>query len=290
MHLLYVTFGNNNRNHTQAYFSIYSFWAKKLTLSSINIITDKPRFYKSIENKVNIIEADEAQLLDWKGEYGFFWRIKIKAIEKICSLYAGEPVMYLDSDTFFWGAADIITQLSGADNAVMWENEGTQNSLRSKTMRRMTADLKNLTIGGLSELAGYDMWNAGVVFTPNKKNNKDIEFALTLCDEMCRHKVKDQYVEQFALSVALQVSYGLQAASGWMAHYWSNKEEWNDLIREFFLESKMEGLSFEEELLKFSEIDFRKHPVVRLVKNRKRRLLNLIEKSIKDRKVEYLTP
>ena len=84
MNLLYITFGSNTAVHMQAAFSIYSFLARFEKYNSVNIITDNKLYYQHLEDRVNIIEMTEEELKEWKGEYQFFWRIKIKAIEKIC--------------------------------------------------------------------------------------------------------------------------------------------------------------------------------------------------------------
>ncbi len=288
MNLLYLTFGDNIRNHTQAYFSIYSLLARGVQPSSINIVTDKPWYYKSIENRVNIIEANAALLQEWMGPYQFFWRVKIKAIEKICLMYSGEPVLYLDSDTFFYGNSGDYKTLAENKQALMVEKEGRLNELPSKTIRTMSAQLKNLTVAGLSNLPERSMWNAGVVFTPNNKELKEIELALALCDEMCMKKVKDQFVEQFALSIALDHMYGLKPADQAIAHYWSNKEEWNEVIRTFFIECQMFALDFDQQLEKCRSINIGNYPIVRMSSNTNRRLKRTVDRLFGDKKVEYL--
>ncbi|MGN7783772.1 hypothetical protein ACTJIJ_04570 [Niabella sp. 22666] len=290
MNLLYLTFGDNIRNHTQAYFSIYSFLAKGIQPASLNIITDKPWYYKSIEKQVNIIEANAALLQEWMGPYQFFWRVKIKAIEKLCRMYTGEPVLYLDSDTFFYGTGRDYENLSRSEQAIMFENEGPLKELPSKTMKTMSAQLKNLPLAGLSNLSEWNMWNAGVVFTPNRKDAKEMELALALCDGMCGSKVKDQFAEQFALSVALQHLYGLRSADNAIAHYWSNKEQWNEVIRTFFIECQMLGLDFEEQLKKYREINVHNYPVVRISRSTNRKLKQKVDQIFSDKKIEYLKP
>lgn len=290
MNLLYLTFGDNIRNHTQAYFSIYSFLAKDIQPASINIITDKPWYYKSIENRVHIIEANTALLQEWMGPYRFFWRVKIKAIEKLCGMYAGEPVLYLDSDTFFYGNSQDYEHLAGSKQAIMFENEGPLKQLPSKTMKTMSAQLKNMPIAGFSNLPDWNMWNAGVILTPNNNDAGEMKLALALCDEMCKNKVKDQFAEQFALSVALQHSFGLKAADQVIAHYWSNKEEWNEVIRTFFVECQMLGLDFEQQLERYRAINIHDYPVVKISRSTNSKLKKKIDQIFSDKKVEYLKP
>jgi len=102
MHLLYLTFGENVNNHIQAHFSIFSFLTQQNEISTINVITDNPEMYHDIKDRINIITITEQTLNEWKGEYGFFWRVKIKAIEMICDLHKNRPVVYLDTDTFLY--------------------------------------------------------------------------------------------------------------------------------------------------------------------------------------------
>lgn len=289
MHLLYITFGANLRNHIQAYFSICSFLAHKTKPSSINVITDKPAAYKSIEKHLNIFEADKKLLQEWQGPHNFFWRIKIKGIEKICKQYSNEPVLYLDADTFLYEDTDYLEEILKNRKASMFINEGPLNALKSKTMKQMARGVKKLTIAGIQQLDKHNMWNAGVVMTPNSKNGEEIKLALELCDTMCEHKVRDQFAEQFSLSIALNNTYGLAPAHKCIAHYWSNKEEWNTLITNFFVENYMMGLSFEEELRRFTQIDFSKHAVTKTVKNTNRRLKKTVDKLFSDKNQEYIS-
>lgn len=288
MHLLYITFGSDLKNHTQAYFSIYSFLVKKEHISSINVITDHPGFYKSIERHLNIIGVNQHVLNEWKGAYDFFWRIKIKGIEKVCNLYKSEPVLYLDSDTFLYNDLFSLQQTVNEGNAAMFINEGPVSALKSKTMRKMTGGLRKMQFDGLGALQNYNMWNAGVALVPNTKGGEDIKMILEFCDALCANKITDQFIEQFALSVGLAHFYGLQSADSSIAHYWSNKKEWDEVIKKFFVENHMLGLGFDEELKRFANIDFSKHPVTKISKNTKRRLSAMLDRVMKDKKVEYI--
>src|ERR1700710_800580 len=103
MNICLLNFGENISYHTQTSFCIYSLLANCAdSVKTINVITDKPLFYNHLKQQINIIPITENELTDWKGKYQFIWRIKIKAIEKICSLYPNCPVIYLDTDTFVY--------------------------------------------------------------------------------------------------------------------------------------------------------------------------------------------
>ena len=103
MHLLYCTFGNHFHHHLQAAFSAMSFLQQRNEIDSINIITDTPWFYNNLKGHVNVITVTPEKIKEWKGPHDYFFRVKIKAIQQIASMYAGSPVMYCDTDTFLYG-------------------------------------------------------------------------------------------------------------------------------------------------------------------------------------------
>jgi len=288
MHLLYLTFGQSLNNHIQAHFSISSFLAQKEEIDTINIITDYPVFYKNLEGFVNIIEVDNKTLELWKGEYNFFWRIKIKALEKLCQMYKNEPVLYLDSDTFLFSDIKLLKEAVIKGKALMHEDEGALSKEKSKTAKRMWKQVKNKSFSNISILPTHSMWNAGVVFTPNKKDNKECLLALEICDEMSRQGVTPRLIEQFALSVALQETYGLLSASNTIAHYWSNKESWNSAIEHFFISTYFKAYTIEQTVEEIRSFDFKKLPIKVKVRNTNARLKKAVEKVFPARDVLFV--
>lgn len=288
MHLVYITYGPNERNHLQAYFSITSFLARNAPLSSINVITDQPLFYKKIEKHLNIISVSQQILTEWKGEHGFAWRIKIKGLEEICLRYPNAPVMYLDTDTFLYGDFTHALDIVRSGHAAMQEHEGKLAAIGTRTASRMKADLSNVSFNGLPPLDSFDMWNAGAVLTPNTKQTEDIRLALALCDTMLNKKVIPQFVEQFSLAVALQHYYGLKPLGPFIAHYWSNKNEWNEMIIQFFISCHLQCLSDVEIMEKIRTIDFSSIPERRIKKNTNIRLKKIIDKYFVDKEIRYL--
>ncbi len=278
MNLLYLTFGENISNHIQAHFSILSFLTHQEDIHTINVITDTPDFYNSLEHRINIIKINEETLKEWKGKYDFFWRIKIKAIEMLCSMYMNEPVVYLDSDTFLYSKIKPISDALLKGTAFMHEKEGELSKAKSKTEKRMWHQLKDGTFGNIKMVASHAMFNAGVVATPNQKNNAECLLAVQICDEMCKQGVTKRLIEQFALSVALHEMYGLQEAKNAIAHYWSNKESWNSAIENFLLSANFKSFTFEQTIEAIKDFNFSEQPVKIKAKNTNRRLRNLTDK------------
>ncbi|MFN2457748.1 MAG: hypothetical protein ABR502_06085 [Chitinophagaceae bacterium] len=278
MHLLYITFGNNLAIHSQAAFSIYSFLAQDEKIDSINVITDAPAYYSHLKDVVRIFLAGKEQLEEWKGPHLFFWRIKIKALQCICKEYTGDPVVYLDTDTFLYKPADHLVKILVKGFALMHEDEGALSNANTKTEKRMWRQIKGRPFANLPMDTQQHMWNAGVVATPNTKGGADCELALRLCDELCAAGVTRKLIEQFALSRALQHTYGLQPAHTAIAHYWSNKEEWNRYITAFFTEAFAKGYSREELIAAMRDFDFTHIPVKKRVRNTSQRLHHIVDR------------
>lgn len=287
MHLLYLIFGNNSGNYLQAYASITSFKAFSNDIKSINVITDVPEWFDSISHWLNIIPLTQEQLREWKGEYNYFWRAKIKAIQETCRIYPNQPVIYLDTDTFLYKESDRIADLLRQNKALMHINEGPVQQDRSKTIRKMYNQIRILKDAPVKNLHTCDMWNAGVAASPNTAGGDEYQLALDLCDYLCRNKVTDRLLEQFSLSVALKKTYGLEEVDTEIAHYWSNKDEWNQHWSQFFLSNTFKGGSIDDYIQNFRHLNLHEIPVMRISKNTKKRLINWVNKKFPDLKVEY---
>jgi len=235
MNILYLVFGEEQRNHTQAYFSICSFLGQMDNSDRIYILTDAPRFYQRVAERVNIVEINKGLLEEWEGEYRFFLRVKIKAIEYICSIHPHEDVLYVDTDTFLY--SDIKEIKMTFDNPLMHVNEGKLSSLKSKTERIMWKQVGKKSFGGIVISPDHYMWNASVVGLPSKIGMNIVKLALIICDNMLLAKVNKKLIEQFALSVAMAEFGNVKSASENIGHYNRNNIEWNAVINRFLQES-----------------------------------------------------
>jgi hypothetical protein len=278
MDLLFLTFGSNIKNHYQANFCMLSFLQQREQVNSIHMYTDHPEFYTHLGEFVNVVPVTEQLLQEWKGEHDFFWRVKIKAIEDFMLKNGQNPVVYLDTDTFLHHDLRSFQQLLAQGIALMHEQEGKLSELGSKTEKTMWSQVQHKAFGGVTIDNGSSMWNAGVVAIPVQKNLEAIRLALQICDDMCAAGVTRRLIEQFALSVALDKTYGLQAASPWIGHYWSTKEDWNEAITAFFLESLLKSYTLEQDIRRMASFNFRQLPIRKKVKNTRIRLLRLVDK------------
>ena len=289
MQLLYLVFGTNIQNHFQANFSILTFLRQAQEALVISILTDAPEFYRHLGAAVTVQVIDKATLREWEGEFSFFWRVKIKALEQAARQHPTLPLLYLDSDTFLYGALPALRQQLESGHALMHEQEGLLSALLSKTERRMWQQVQGKVFGGVAITPQHAMWNAGAVGVPAHRNHEAIALALRICDDLCRQQVTPRLIEQFALSVALAEVQGLQPASPYIGHYWSTKELWNEPISRFLLTSHLQNRTLAQELTALEAFDFQTLPIKQRVRNTQSRFENLTRRLWPPRDVEFLS-
>ncbi len=288
MQLLYLVFGTNIQNHFQAHFSILTFLRQGQGELGITVMTDAPEFYQHLSAAITVQVIDADTLREWQGEFKFFWRVKIKALEQAALRWPGVPLLYLDTDTFLYGALAELRQHLASGHALMHEPEGQLATLPSKTERRMWQQVQGKLFGGVQITPQHLMWNAGAVGIPVQHNHEAITLALHICDEMCRQQVTPRLIEQFALSVALAHTYGLHSAKPYIGHYWSTKDLWNVPISQFLLASHLQNRTLTEDLAALNHVDFQALPIKYKVRSTQSRLENAVRRLLPPRNAEYL--
>jgi hypothetical protein len=288
MQLLYLVFGTNIQNHFQANFSILTFLRQGQGKLSITVITDAPAFYQHLGAAIMVQVIDADTLREWQGDYNFFWRVKIKALEQAALQRPGVPLLYLDSDTFLYGPLPELRRGLEMGQAFMHEPEGALATLPSKTERRMWQQVQGRSFGSAAITPQHVMWNAGAVGIPAARNHEAIALALRICDDMCRQQVTPRLIEQFALSVALADTYGLHTAQPYIGHYWSTKDLWNVPISQFLLASHLQSRTLAQDLAALDQVDFQALPIKHKVRSTQSRLENLTRRLFAPRNVEYL--
>ena len=276
MNILYLVFGDVQRNHSQAYFSICSFLGQMEDSDRVFVMTDMPKYYSRLGEKINILPLNQQDLINWQGECKFFWRAKIKAIEYVCNLNPHEETLYLDTDTFLF--SDLKELKKQLKNPVMHLNEGKLSELKSKTEKLMWQQVSNRTFGGLQILPEHDMWNAGVIGIPAKKGQKICELALRICDDMLKENVTKRLIEQFALAISLSENGNLSPVDDFIGHYWSNKDDWNEAIQQFMLNSFLKNNTLQDDIDAIATFDFSKIAILKRTPNTQIRLKKLISK------------
>jgi hypothetical protein len=85
-------------------------------------------------------------------------------------------------------------------------------------------------------------------------------------------------IEQFAFSLALNVTGPLETAKSSVCHYWGNKEEWNHYIHSFFIKNHFNDLSLQDEIDLVRKLDVMQIPIFKGSSTTKRKILQLADK------------
>ncbi|WP_196886780.1 hypothetical protein [Aureivirga sp. CE67] len=289
MNLMFLTFGDNLKNHAQACFAILSFLSKNEGIvDKIYMFTDRPDFYEFFGDRVQCIKITKETLTEWEGEHQFFWRVKIKAVEHLVNLDPNSHILYLDSDTFKYKSISKLKDLLDNNQGIMHKKEGALSDLTTKTEKMMLKQMKNKTFAGITIDGKSEMWNAGTIGVPKGKNREIVEKSLSLCDEMCAAGVTRRLIEQFSFSVATKEICGLTPAEEQIGHYWGNKSEWNEMISGFFTNVALSNLDLNATIEKFKEINLIEIPIIKQRKNTQVRLERLLSKAFKYRNFEKI--
>ena len=291
MNLVYLAFGNNITIHSQANFSILTFLSQKQCFNKIIVLTDNPEFYKhlSSEDCIKIEAINDEVLNTWKGEYNFFWRIKIKALEYVFNLNPSQHILYLDADTFLFNGLEFIVKSLDSGKNIMHLNEGKLSMIKSKTTSKMWNQIKDNTYAGISINKEHCMWNAGVVGVSKLTAKETLAQALIICDQMCEEKVTDRLIEQFALSLALNSKTNLVSAERYIGHYWGNKEEWNRFINATLLKFYFGKYNLNQQVVFLTTTNFSSLPVLIKIPNTRKRLVKLVTKLFPNKFEKYIS-
>ena len=252
-------------------------------IDQIFVFTDLPEYFKSHDpSRVQTIKVDEEQLSEWQRPHGFFWRVKIKAIQTLVEKYPDTNWLYLDSDTFLYGDPEVINEQLNEGKSIMHLNEGQLSTLSSKTEKLMWLQTKNKTFNNTTINREHSMWNAGVIGIPMHRNKELIAEVLQICDAMCAAPVTRRLIEQFSFSIILEERTQLIDCRQIIGHYWGNKMEWNAMIRDFYARTLLRNFDKDQRRKAFTEIDLKKLPVFVRIPNTQRKLINLIHKIFPD--------
>jgi hypothetical protein len=289
MKIVLHTFGTNQIFYLQSTFLILNWLKYRNEIDSINVITSQPHYYRKLEKYINIIPVDERTINQWKGEFGFVFRVKLKAIELIITQNSDEqPILYLDTDTFIYKGFHELKDSLSAGKGIMHINEGKLSECPTRSGARLWKRVRNQTFAGNTITENDCMWNAGVIGIPAANCYRIIETAIKMTDEMCARINVNFLIEQFCVSVTLQRLVEMQDAYAWIGHYWGNRDCWNNLISAFFSESYMKNCSVEEDLERISDFNFGQIPISAIPRNTATKLNKLAIKYFSPKEYQYL--
>ncbi|WP_410877615.1 hypothetical protein [Myroides sp. DW712] len=259
MNIIYLVFGQDISYYQQVFFSIYTALINKSEADRIIVVAENPSYFKQIEHLITIIPLDAQRVEEWKGGYGYFWRLKIKALEHIAKEYPNEDILYLDGDTFIYKPLHVLKAELDQGFNIMHVNEGPLPTLKTKSEKKMWSSLRNKKFANILVDEQTCMWNSGVIGI-STQHFATIELALQVCDAMCVAQIAYFTKEQLAFGIAGSQITTIKPSDHVVGHYWANKDQWNEVISVWMKKSLMRNYSIEEMKEEVKNIPFEKIP------------------------------
>ncbi len=258
---VFVTFGDREALHVQAWYSMLSVMAYAPRDIEIVMVTDAPERYRWFGDRVRVVPVDAGRIRAWRGAHDYLWRVKIEAMRHGATL-GPEPIVYCDCDVVARAdLAPMLRQLAGGA-VFMHHRELELGRMTRRTMRPLRDHIVGRSWAGLPVTGASTMWNAGVV---GVADHSLIDRALVMCDEMMDSGFQHSLYEQLSFSLTLAAAGRLAPAEPWMVHYWDNKEGWSISVAESVAAIAVRGLDVD------GAIEYvRTHPINRPVQVRKK--------------------
>ncbi len=286
MTIMYFTIGDSLDMYVQAFLSIESFKRQIGESDVIVAVTTNPDFFKGLDYvKTVVIDCDT--VTEWRGEHDFFWRTKIKAMERVLALYHDDDLVYLDCDTFLYGDVNEMKRLLNSGCGLMDGNDGHPSRIKYKP-QKMYKKVGGCSYAGITISEKHDMWCAGVVAIPREKSRAVLEMALSICDGMLDDGAEPIVVEQYSLSVAMYENTRLTSSKPYVAHYWSNKSQWIEIAKDMMAKSILTKANFVDEIDAFIASSIKSVPVYVKKHNTNRKLKSLVDKYFGDDSQQYV--
>jgi hypothetical protein len=276
----FVTFAIGDRRsvHRQANFAALSILARSPAAGSpaIHIVTDKPSHYCWLDNHVTIVPVDSGTLAEWTRPHGFFWRIKLRAMQHVNEMSPGN-LIYVDSDVVCRAPLESLFESLAAGAAFMHEPEYFLH-IKGGRARKLWRRGRGRQFGPFEINERSRMWNAGVVALPGGIAGARVADALACTDAMSAAGLGGLLLEQLSLSLSLDRDGDLRAAAPWFVHYWGNKTAWNALIARFLSDALVMHMPVAEVCEQIRGLDLTLPPIIR--RGRLERLGNSARKTI----------
>src|SRR5690348_9536597 len=230
VHLLYLAIGSSDLQ-VQASYAAYSALAYQGALNlSVHVYSDAPAAFEPLEHAITVHPVSERQVSEWKGPGDYPYRMKIAALAEMTKDYADSPVLFVDSDTFFFGSAEKVLARVGNGRAVLHRNEYPVLTHPTGQLEKFRRRLGKFRFRGSPVDLDADMWNSGAIGLHPSQFHL-LNTALAFIDAVSPH-YKKQLVEQYAVSYFLQKNARLHACDDVLLHYWAQKPEYQQKIEE----------------------------------------------------------
>jgi len=201
------------------------------------VVSDHPEWFEDLP--VTVERIDQKTIIEWKGNYEFLHRLKIKAIMHVRDKYDGD-LLYMDGDTCFFMDVEPIIALIEKGQSIMHEFEGRLIDCSNLTLKRtfdfFKKDPSIETSAGLLEIKPeQELFNAGVIGI-SREDAHLLETVLAYNDAaypLFRNHVTEQLMFSHVLSIHTDVSPCDDA----IYHWWGRAQKAGTMLAIFFNEN-----------------------------------------------------
>lgn len=230
-----MAFGDQDHRYWEAHHCLLGLLAWAPAPREIVIATDHPERFRWFGDRVRVHAMSAGDLAQWIGPRGYFLRTLIQTLRLAAALQpAADVAVYCDADTVARADLAPIVDAVRGGRIAMDRREYVLALRRRARSRRLWRQVGERTWDGARIDARTEMWNTGVTAV-GAADYPRIDRALAVCDAMLGAGVEHFLTEQIAMSAVLTdggraVEVNPPGRPPLIAHYWGNKEAWNDAI------------------------------------------------------------
>jgi len=183
----------------------------------IAVYTDHPATVADLD--VHVETLSDTTLAEWFGPFNFIHRSKVCAMRDALARFGGR-IIYCDADTYFVGHPRRLFDRIRPGHSVMYNQEGSPQSLRIPELSRVLEahDFRTRDGGRWNISPQTVISNAGIIGL-HQADAPLLDDVLHLVDQICA-RVDYFGNEQFAFSACLSEHTRLAHAEDVVHHYW----------------------------------------------------------------------
>ena len=230
-----MTFGPDDFRYWQAHYCLLTVLAHAPRPCEVVMATDQPERFRWFGDHVRVHALTADELARWKGERGYFLRTLIQTLRLGTALQPSAGVtVYLDTDTAVRSSLQPLIDAALAGNVAMDRREYNLAGHGKKGSDRLWRAVGERSWCGVPVDRSTDMWNTGITAVA-AADFPLVDQALAACDAMLAAGCDHYLTEQIAMSATLArpgrtVEVNPPGSEPLVAHYWGNKDGWNDEI------------------------------------------------------------
>lgn len=213
--LVYLSYGGRDVQVAETKYAILSAFRSIRPADDIGILlyTDRPDLYADLPAAIRPISAGELEA--WTGPGGYQYRRKAEVVKDALAR-TGNPVAFIDSDTWFVKSPALLFHRIGAGRTVLHVKEGTLGAAayNAPLVEHLS---KHAYANGLGATSAA--WNSGVIGV-DPADAHLMDEALALIDGIWADFQEADTLEQVAISHFFSTTTTVTAAADVVFHYW----------------------------------------------------------------------